>query len=83
MRAQQAVKDAKEFEEKRARTLRNKNIALGLSCIAFVVWCYWFSVYSVRKSADSLTSGEVAEIERELDEEVDGLRAVQGLDDKK
>ena len=68
-RAQKAVADAKAFEERRERTLRYKNIALGLACIGFVVWCYWFSVYSVRKSADSLTGGDVEEIERELDEE--------------
>ena len=74
-RAQQAVLDAKEFEVKRAQTLRNKNVALALACIGFVVWCYWFSVYSVRKSADSLTGGEVEEINRELEEEEALLRA--------
>ena len=69
IRAQQAVLDAKQFEENRARVLRNKNVGLGLVCVGFVVWCYWFSVWSVRKSADSLTGSDVVEIERELDEE--------------
>ena len=71
-RAQQAVADAKAFEVRRARTLRNKNIALAVGLCVFVVWCYQFSVYSVRKSADSLTGSDVEEIERELDEEERG-----------
>ena len=68
-RAQQAVAEALALSEQKARTLRNKNVALGLLMVGFVVWSYFNSIRSVRTAADSLVGTDVAEIERELDSE--------------
>ena len=57
------------FQDKKARALRMKNFTLGGLMLAFVVWSYYNSIHSVRAAADSLTGVDVAEIEKELDEE--------------
>jgi hypothetical protein len=73
---QQLLAEAIQRESATRNKIRRKNMLLGAGLVAFVGGIYFYSIFAVRHGNDTIHGSDMAEINKELDEEEEKSRLV-------